>query len=190
MNFTIKDVPEGASIIAQAALDALLDGDTPFSLADGWSDAGFAEMASCKMLALARLLRSDEPLPEVIKHALADALDPTSDAPVRLIGRTGRRPSIMTVFKDIHLMPLLLETYDEKRVQGMKAGDALSGSAKTHGVNEDKARILLRSARANRAKSAEVGKMIAAGRSIAEIADFIKSPSRQSRGRPKKGQET
>lgn len=184
----IVDVPDGSSVLAQAALDILTDGSTPFTMGNGWDLPEFQTYAASKIQVLVDLLRSDEPLPSVLRLALAEAIDPNADSPISLtMKRRGNSARIAVLWRNLALQQQVLPIYESLRAAGANALEALAFTARQVGAAEDVVKVMLRDARAERRKNEHIEQLMAEGRSIEEIAVAIKSaPPKAKRGRPSK----
>lgn len=91
----ISALPDEESWLTHAAYDVLLNGETLFSIIEGWEKhlprKDFPALHRWRLQALVDLLRSDELLPQPLQDALANALDGKGDPTVRLVRANGSR---------------------------------------------------------------------------------------------------
>lgn len=170
-DLTLWGITEECSVIVHAAFDFLKGGETIFGLCGEWES--LPNMQDDHIAALIALLRSDEPIPSVIRLALADALDVNADSPVSLKAVTHKRAKASTKLSRVKKSKSLLAALDALKVEGMTPQDALAKAAKSCAVNEGDASRMLADARSGQAMAKMVGEAMESGKSVREIFDMI-----------------
>jgi hypothetical protein len=181
-------LPGEASILARAAYDALMDGETLFGIAGGWKE--HLPYVERHLDALIALLRTDEPLSADLRHALANALDLNVKTPINLVPKRKRRKRLETFFrwndKSEKLYALYIEL--QQAPHEMEADDALDKAAKEVGVGESNAQKMIADASERRRLDTAIKEVQARGGGPTELRALFDSfePNGRPRGRKPK----
>lgn len=177
---------EAETILAMAAYDALMDGESFFGVAGGWKEH-FPNIDQ-PLDALVALLRSDEPLSADLRHALADTLDLKVDTPINLIRKRKRRPRLTTFFDWNEKSEKLFARYTDLKASpyDMNAGEALDKAADEVRVSLSEAQRMIAAAAADRRLKAAIKKAQATGKSPTELKAVYDNFERDGRPRGRK----
>lgn len=174
------------SDLANNVFDLLLGGQ--LAAAEQLRDSVFHDLPAL----LAELLRSDEPLPNQLRLALANVIDGQDDPPIRISWKVIRKPQAWRVLDDLIKEDRALDAYEAAIGAGATGDDAVIEASRAAGVNGRDVVAYISAGRVRRNRTAEIIAAKEVGSSIDEIADLISSPlpkphpGRLRRGRKQK----
>lgn len=185
MTRKIHGLTEEDSLLAHAALDALMNGETLFGISGGWKKH-LPQMAR-RLDALVALLRSDEPLPTSLRMALADALDLGIDTPIQLVEKIKNRPRATTILHWMRKSQRVFADYQnlQREPTNLSATAALAKAADDNGVNKHDAERMLTDVYAERLRSQKLEEARSRGASVSEMAAMILDPAKGSQRVPR-----
>lgn len=199
-SWTMYDVPDDGTLsdesmlLARASLDFLAGCEGLFSEMGGWK-ANFPDIGVNERFdVLVQLLRREEPLPAIVRSALADALDPSSAAPITMVFKTrGKRAKLKTSQDWVQRVPVVLKAY-EAALEKLKSSTrptnhsnrhelALAEAARAAGTNESDANRMLADAREQRDRQARDKAASFSGKyTVAELNELFRTPLPRRRG--------
>ena len=185
--FHLYGLPENCSSLADAVFDLLKGGETVVSIFGATEHPRTKEWLEARAKHLADFLRSEEPIPPILRQALADAIDGNGDPPVRFEAKMGQaRPRISAFLERRRKGQIGLEAYDNARASGSKPDDAKAEAAATARMVWRDLQPLIADARSERVRSAELKTAMEENKPLQENIDLVRSPFMRQKGRPPK----